>query len=66
MNTYQHAAFGLVFDQLLNPFKEKNIPEGVGAKRYFYGNSRGVLELTFPCENGKSEGVGEGCCLKFP
>ena len=31
MNAYQHAAFGLVFDQLLNLFKgRKNFPEGMG------------------------------------
>ena len=55
-----------VFDQLLKPFKErKHFPEGMGGGRYFYGNSGGVGGLTFPCENGKSEGVG-GSYLKFP
>ena len=43
----------LVFDQLLKPFK--------GRKKL----SRGYGGLTFPCENGKSEGVG-GSYLKFP
>jgi len=56
MNAYQHAAFGLVFDQLLNLFKgRKNFPEGMRGGRYFYGNSRGVVGLTFPCKNGKSD-----------
>ena len=30
----------------------------MGGGRYFYGNSRGVGGLMFPCENGKSDGVG--------
>ena len=56
----------LVFDQLLKPFKRrKNLPEGMGGGRYFLWKFQRGGGLTFPCENGKSEGVG-GSYLKFP
>ena len=49
----------LVFDQLLKPFKgRKKLSGGYGGWAIFFGNSRGVGGLTFPCENGQSEGWG--------
>ena len=66
MNAYQHAAFGLVFDQLLKSFKgRKKLSRGYGGWAIFLWKFQRGGGLTFPCENGKSEGVG-GSYLKFP
>ena len=50
----------LVFDQLLKPFKgRKKLSRGYGGGAIFLWKfQRGGGGLTFPCENGKSEGVG--------
>lgn len=51
----------LVFDQLLKPFKgRKKLSRGYGGGAIFLWKFQrgGGGGLTFPCENGKSEGVG--------
>ena len=59
----------LVFGQLLKPFKGRKKPFqrvwGVGDIFMEIPEGWGGGGLTFPCENGKSEGVG-GSYLKFP
>ena len=56
----------LVFDQLLKPFKgRKQLSRGYGGWAIFLWKFQRGGGLTFPCENGKSEGVG-GSYLKFP
>ena len=51
----------LVFDQLLKPFKgRKKLSRGYGGWAIFLWKFQRGGGLTFPCENGKSEGVGGG------
>ena len=47
----------LVFDQRLKPFKgRKKLSRGYGGWAIFLWKFQRGGELTFPCENGKSEG----------